>query len=158
MTEGKTWEERLARDPDLAQIRQWKKQRLPRPEVCGSPSRYMKQLLGQWNKIVLQEGVLRRLCDIGSDDETFRVIVPKQETKDMWRTYYEEMGHPGTARILSTLQQRCYWPRMTQDVKAWTKACLQCVCAKAGPEVRAPLTPILTSYPLEVVGVDFLSL
>jgi len=158
MAEDKTWEERQARDPDLAQIRQWKEQRLPRPEVCGSPSRYMKQLLGQWNKIDLQEGVLRRLCDVASDDETFRVIVPKQETRDMWRTYHEGMGHPGTARTLSTLQQRCYWPRMTQDVKEWTEACLQCVCAKAGPEVRAPLTPILTSYPFEVVGVDFLSL
>lgn len=47
---------------------------------------------------------------------------------------------------------------MTQDVKEWTKTCLQCVCAKAGPEVRAPLVPITTSKPFEVVGVDYLSL
>lgn len=68
MTEDGTWEERQARDPDLAQIRQWKEQQLSRPKVCCSPSRYMKQLLGQWNKIVLRKGVLGRLCDIGSDD------------------------------------------------------------------------------------------
>lgn len=47
---------------------------------------------------------------------------------------------------------------MTQDVKEWTEAYLQCVCAKAGPEVRASLTPILISYPFEVVGVDSLCL
>ncbi|XDV23191.1 hypothetical protein PO909_027878 [Leuciscus waleckii] len=47
---------------------------------------------------------------------------------------------------------------MTEDVKEWTTTCPQCVCAKAGPEVRVPLVSILTSYPFEVVGVDYLSL
>lgn len=76
----------------------------------------------------------------------------------MWRAYHNVVGHPGTARMLSTLQQCCYWSRMIQDVKEWTEACLQCMCAKAGPEVKAPLSLILTSYPFEAVGVDFLSL
>uniref|UniRef100_A0A3B4ZGR3 Integrase catalytic domain-containing protein n=1 Tax=Stegastes partitus TaxID=144197 RepID=A0A3B4ZGR3_9TELE len=47
---------------------------------------------------------------------------------------------------------------MAQDVKEWTETCLQCVCAKAGPEVRAPLVSTSTSYSFEVVGVDYLSL
>uniref|UniRef100_A0A3P9LBQ0 Integrase catalytic domain-containing protein n=1 Tax=Oryzias latipes TaxID=8090 RepID=A0A3P9LBQ0_ORYLA len=47
---------------------------------------------------------------------------------------------------------------MARDVTDWTNACLQCVCAKRGPEVRAPLMSITTSYPFEVVGLDYLSL
>ena len=159
MVEGdETWEERQVRDPDLFQVRQWKRQQLPRPEVCGSFSPYMKQLLGEWDKIILQNGILGRLCCTGSGSEAFQVIVPKQEAKGVWRTYHDEMGHPSSERALAALRQRCYWPRMTQDVKEWTENCLRCVCAKAGPEVRAPLLPITTSYPFEVVGVDYLSL
>lgn len=47
---------------------------------------------------------------------------------------------------------------MVAEVKQWTASCQQCVCAKTGPEVRAPLMSITTSYPFEVVGVDYLSL
>uniref|UniRef100_A0A3B3CY36 Integrase catalytic domain-containing protein n=1 Tax=Oryzias melastigma TaxID=30732 RepID=A0A3B3CY36_ORYME len=47
---------------------------------------------------------------------------------------------------------------MGQDSKEWIETCPQCVCNKAGPSGRAPLHPICTSYPFEVVGVDFLSL
>lgn len=86
------------------------------------------------------------------------MIVPKQEANGVWRAYHDGMGHPSSERTLAALRKRCYWPRMTQDVKEWTEICLQCVCAKAGLEVRAPLLPITTSYPFEVVGVDYLSL
>lgn len=47
---------------------------------------------------------------------------------------------------------------MTLDVQEWTDTCLQCVCTKAGPEVRTLLMSITTSYPFEVVGLDYLSL
>lgn len=35
-----TWEERQARDPDLSQVCQWKRQQLPRPEV-SSPTAFI---------------------------------------------------------------------------------------------------------------------
>ncbi|KAK7881285.1 hypothetical protein WMY93_029694 [Mugilogobius chulae] len=61
------------------------------------------------------------------------------------------MGHPNNERTLAALRQRCYWPRMAQDVKEWTEACLQCVCKKPGPDGRAALLPVTTSYPFEIV-------
>lgn len=153
-----SWKERQAEDPDLLLIQQWKVQQLPQPEVCDSTSPYMKRLIAQWDKIIMQNGVLGILCKAVSDNPTFQVIVPKQEANSIWKTYHNGMGHPSSERTLAALRQRCYWPRMTQDVKEWTETCMQCVCAKAGPEVRAPLLPIATSYPFEVVGVDYLSL
>lgn len=119
----------------------------------------MTQLLREWDRISLQNGVLGRLCqETGTELETFQVIVPKQEANGVWKAYHKGMGHPSSERTLAALRQHCYWARMTQDMKEWTEICLQCVCAKAGPEVRAPLLPIITSYPFEVVGVDYLSL
>lgn len=154
-----TWAEWQSRDSALSQIRQWKEQDLTQPEVCESPSSYLAQLLREWDKITLQNGVLmRRYQDVGSEGEISQVIIPKQESSGVWRAYHKRMGHPSGERTLAALRERCYWPRMTQDVKEWTGTCLQCVCGKAGPEVRAPLVPITTSYPFEVVGVDYLSL
>ena len=34
----------------------------------------------------------------------------------------------------------------------------QCVCAQAGPEVKAHLISIHTSYPFELEGLDYLAL
>ena len=154
-----TWKERQTRDRELSQMIQWKEQQLPKPDVGESFSPYTKSLLREWDTIVIQNGVLGRLwTQTGSGLEAFQVIVPKQETKDVWRTDHQAMGHPSSEKTTTTSRQRCYWPRMTQDIKEWTEACLQCVCAKAGPQVRAPLLPIATSYPFEVVGVDYLSL
>ncbi|KAK5898981.1 hypothetical protein CesoFtcFv8_008505 [Champsocephalus esox] len=47
---------------------------------------------------------------------------------------------------------------MAKDIKSWTVVCPQCVTGKAGPKVRAPLQPIVSSYPWEVVALDYLSL
>ncbi|KAL6470435.1 hypothetical protein MHYP_G00215540 [Metynnis hypsauchen] len=52
----------------------------------------------------------------------------------MWKTYQKDTGHPSGERTLATLRQRCYWPRMTHDVKEWTATCPQCVLAKTCPE------------------------
>ncbi|KAM4604665.1 protein FAM78B-like [Polymixia lowei] len=70
------------------------------------------------------------------------VIVPKQEAMDVWKVYHCGMGHPSSERTLRALKERCYWPRMTQDIKEWTETCIQCVCAKAGPECNNAIHPM----------------
>lgn len=128
-------------------------------EVSDPLPPYVKQLHREWDQIVLRDGILGRLqSETGSGLEIFQTIIPEQATQEVWETYHQSMGHPSGKRTLATLRQRCYWPRMTQDVKEWTATCPQCVLAKVGPEVRAPLVSITTTYPFEVVGVDFLSL
>jgi len=156
---GQSWADLQAKDPELVEIRQRKEQGLPPLEVSSPLSSRAKQLRREWDRIVLRDGILGRLYQqVGSREETFQVVVPEQEARKVWEIYHGEMGHPSSERTLTILRQRCYWPRMTEDVKEWTTTCPQCVCAKAGPEVRVPLVSILTSYPFEVVGVDYLSL
>lgn len=47
---------------------------------------------------------------------------------------------------------------MTKDVDEWIKACTQCVLRKTPSRACAPLVPINTFQPLELVCMDFLSL
>ena len=44
---------------------------------------------------------------------------------------------------------------MTSAVEAYVSRCKRCICRKALPQ-RAPIVPIVTSQPLELVCVDYL--
>uniref|UniRef100_A0A3B5A4Z5 Gypsy retrotransposon integrase-like protein 1 n=1 Tax=Stegastes partitus TaxID=144197 RepID=A0A3B5A4Z5_9TELE len=62
------------------------------------------------------------------------------------------------ARAEAALRRAFFWPRLGQDVRNWSSDCPQCIQRKGRPEVRAPLLPIESSYPLETVAMDYLSL
>lgn len=142
--EDETWAEKQAKDPELVLFRRWKEQWQPPPEVSDSLSPYLRQLRREWDQIMLRDGLLGRLYqEVGSGREIFQVIVPKQEADGVWKAYHDAMGHQSSERTLAVLRQRCYWPRMTQDVKEWTAECPQCVLSKAGPEVRVPLVLVM---------------
>ena len=49
-----------------------------------------------------------------------------------------------------------YWPRMTTDVQAHIKRCKKCLRFKAKP-TKEPLHPISTTYPLQLVYMDYLT-
>lgn len=154
----RTWAERQEQDPVLKQMRRWKEQQVPPTESSDPLSPYAKQLCREWDQMVVRDGVLGRLHQEAGAVESFQVIIPEKAAKEIWETYHQSMGHPSADRTLKTLQLRCYWPGMTQDVKEWTATCPHCVLTKTGPEVRAPLVSITTTYPFEVVGMDYLSL
>ncbi|KAK7883852.1 hypothetical protein WMY93_026975 [Mugilogobius chulae] len=154
-----SWDKRQAADPDLRRIKQLKDQGQGRPEVCGIMSSYLKTLLRDWDRIDVNGGVLqRRWQELGTETIIQQILVPKQEAMMVWKTYHEKMGHPSRDRTVTTLKQRCYWPGMDKDCEEWGKACLHCLYNKARPDGRAPLVPIETSYPFEIVGIDYLSL
>uniref|UniRef100_A0A8C2FDP1 Gypsy retrotransposon integrase-like protein 1 n=1 Tax=Cyprinus carpio TaxID=7962 RepID=A0A8C2FDP1_CYPCA len=68
------------------------------------------------------------------------------------------MGHLGIERNLDLARSRFYWPKMAMTVEEKIKTCERCVKRKTPPERAAPLVNIMTSRPLEIVCMDFLSL
>ena len=71
---------------------------------------------------------------------------------------HDDCGHLGRDRTLSLLKDRFYWPRMTEDVEIWIKRCRRCTLRKLSTNIRAPLVNIVTTQPLELVCIDFLTL
>ena len=47
---------------------------------------------------------------------------------------------------------------MTSDTEQWVSNCERCIKRKSKTDVRAPLVNISTSYPLELVCIDYLTL
>lgn len=69
------------------------------------------------------------------------------------------MGHLGCERVIEIARERFLWPHMARDISHYiTKVC-SCIKSKR-PHVknRAPLCPITTTAPFQLVSIDYLHL
>ena len=76
----------------------------------------------------------------------------------MLQALHNDVGHPGRDRTISLIRERFYWPRMTAEIEKWTSECRRCLLRKSPTNNRAPLVNIITTYPLELVCMDYLTL
>ena len=112
-------------------------------------------LLKQWMKIQVDEdGVLRRTTGRGE-----QLVIPKVYQPLVFKELHQDMGHLGTERTLDLIRERFYWPQMHKDVEHFVTQVCECLKKKKpSKQTRAPLTPIQTTYPFELVSIDFLHL
>ena len=108
-----------------------------------------------------------RLCRIieeeivpGIKKKTLRLIIPRQIRKSVVYACHDDVvaGHLGYKRTLLRLQQRYWWPKMTNDVKWYVRTCRNCQFAKKdyGPK-GGPLNPLPPrSEPFDVIGMDLI--
>ena len=102
-------------------------------------------------------GVLYR--KIHEDDRIKQqMVLPKAFIESVLKGLHDDMGHPGKDKTLSLLRDRFYWPGMTADVDSWIDNCDRCLRSKSSTRQKAPLVSIKTTYPLEMVCMDYLSL
>ena len=103
------------------------------------------------------KGVLYR--KIHEDDRIKQqMVLPKALIESVLKGLHDDMGHPGKDKTLSLLRHIFYWPGMTADVDSWIDNCDRCLRSKSSTRQKAPLVSIKTTYPLEMVCMDYLSL
>ena len=154
------WAQRQQHDPDLHQVYMWLESGEPPPtgiQRQSFPGLY--GLLREWDRLRIREGVLvREMVEPDTQTPVHQVMVPMDEAQAVWQEYHRAAGHSGAEKVLSILRRRFFWPGMSKTVQTWTRECPTCVLSKRGLEPRAPLKPIQSSYPFEIVGLDYLSL
>lgn len=140
-------------DPVIRQVRQyvardqWPKVRKVHSEIAAFAREKSRLILDN-------DGVLLRKTATRS-----QLIIPKKFHPLLYRELHEEMGHLGVERTLHIIRDRFYWPHMQRDVEHYiTKQCSCLKRKKPNKAVRAPLTSIVTTYPFELVSIDFLHL
>ena len=69
----------------------------------------------------------------------------------------DDMDHMGMGQTLSLVQDRFFWPRMNESMRKHIQSCDRCMKFKQVLE-RAKMYPIETSYPLELIHMDFLTI
>ena len=68
---------------------------------------------------------------------------------------HDDLGHLGTEHMLDLLCDWFYWPMMQDEVDQQIQGCGRCNRFEAHPHYKG-LYPILATYPLELVHIDFL--
>ncbi|KAJ8004172.1 hypothetical protein DPEC_G00156020 [Dallia pectoralis] len=69
------------------------------------------------------------------------------------------MGHLGVERTLDLIRERFYWPEMGKDVEHFVSKVCECLKRKKPSKpTRAPLVSIQTTYPFQLISIDFLHL
>ena len=110
----------------------------------------------QFSHLMLKSGVLYRSMQL-EDDIVEHLIIPESCRIEVLRGLHNDMGHPGRDRMLRLMRERYYWPGMFFDVAEWVDKCDRCIRRKSAPQ-KAPLVNITTTYPLEMVCFDFLTI
>lgn len=115
----------------------------------------VRALLCQWNKLYLNaDGVLYR-----QSGNCNQLILPQEYYQTVFKELHKEMGHPGVDRTVDLIRERFYWPRMQGDIEKFVMQGCECLKRKRPPkQTRAPLIPIVTTRPFELVSMDFLHL
>ncbi|MCP4065802.1 MAG: transposase family protein, partial [Gammaproteobacteria bacterium] len=91
-----------------------------------------------------------------------KVVVPISETQRLLKEHHTLPcgGHLASGKVLGTLQQRYYWPRMEQHVLHYCRSCVICAERQGqGNRPKPPLTSVpLPTRPMELIAMDLLQI
>ena len=126
-----TMAEHQAKDNQLAPVLEWVRggKQPTKAAIYQVRSKNTRQLMYQFHRLVLKEGVLHRLY-IHNDVEYHQLVLPQRYHKKVLQSLHDDLGHQGVDRTLDLLRERVYWPTMTQDANSWVDSCRRCQVAK----------------------------
>ena len=87
----------------------------------------------------------------------FQFVVPQRHWGAALDGCHREVAHQGQRHSTTLMQERFWWPGMTQDLRNCIKKCGHCRKYEAAPPV-APMKPLTCSGPGELLHVDFTSI
>ena len=136
-----------------------KKGQKPTREIRAQCAPDVLKWLNDWSRLFLHDDILygRRVDSDGVERK--QLLCPQQFRTVVCKLLHNGMGYLGQDRTIALCQDRVFWPGMSNDVVKWIGQCQRCTCAKAPSLPQcAPLENILSSQPMEMVALDFLTL
>ena len=127
-------------------------------QIKKEDNRDFKILWKMRKQLVLEDGLLyRKFYSTRLGENIFQFVMPSKFRKKALSICHDDYGHLGVDRVTFLLQERYFWPKMVQDVKAYIRNCDRCIRFKQ-PEEKAKLHPIEATYPFELIHMDFVKI
>ena len=128
-----------------------------RPKKYTLSSDYDKIMHINIQKHRIVEDLLVRVITTDSREHQ-QALVPSHVVATILEFLYDQMGHPGRERTTALVMELFYWPRMRHDIAKWVDNCDRCIKFKTTDNQRASLVSIITTQPLQLVCMDYLTL
>ena len=147
------WKEEQGKDPILCRLRKIVEGLVVLDERRELPA--IKRWMKESGKLQLKDGILYRQ----PQGRPRQILLPSHVIGLVLNRCHGDMGHQGRDRTMSLCRLRFYWLGMAKHVEEFISSCERCRRGKA-PHLphRAPLQPILSTEPLDLVCIDFLGL
>lgn len=138
--------------PTLSQV----KSLLVTKEVCPEDVKdtelrfYIKEMP---NLSVGEDGILRHRST--ENPGAWQIVIPRNLTSRVLQMMHDDLGHFGTVKTTVRVKEKFFWQTMSLEIEEWCKNCLPCQGRRNPvPTRRAPLQPIATCRPGELVTMD----
>lgn len=130
------------------------------PKAKEVKGKLLRVWVREWSKLFLDsDRILRRRVKEPGGTELIQLALPSKYRETIYQELHQKMGHLGADRVISLARERFFWPFMSRDITHFVSNV--CTCLKdRHPNVhrRAPLKPIRTTCPFELVSIDYLHL
>ena len=143
-------------DPSISRVLHFKKVgKRPSYKDRQQESAIVRQYLHEWEKLhIAADGLLYHTSGTHT-----RLVLPKQWHRKVYQELHENMGHLGADRVIDFARERFYWPFMRTDITHYVNNVCHCLKQrKPTTHTRAPLQPINSTAPFQLVSLDFVHL
>jgi hypothetical protein len=117
----------------------------------------VRKYLKEWSNFTFIDGVLYRKGSINGFPVS-QLVLPEIYIDVVFSGLHDEAGHQGRDRTISLIKSRFYWPQIDEFVDQRVRHCSRCIRRKTLDRNAAKLVSVQSSYPMELVCMDFLSL
>ena len=108
--------------------------------------------------LILRNGLSYQRTNLKNHPEpVVQFVLPKRFIHKVILACHDDNGHLGMEWTLRLLQERFFWPKIAEDVQTHICTCGRCLTFKQ-PQEKAEMQPILVSYLMELIHLDFLAL
>jgi hypothetical protein len=105
----------------------------------------------------MKDEILYRYSNLYSE-KVSQLVLPPVYRDVVFQGLHDDAGHQGRDITLFLIKSRLYWPGMDKDINIKVKSCSNCILRKSKCKTSAELVNIKSSYPYELVCIDYLSL
>ena len=116
-----------------------------------------QKILKDWDNLFLRDNVLYRKHSLSGSDIQ-QLVLPEVYQDIALKGLHDEAGHQGRDRTMSLVKSRFYWPGMDGDIEKFVRNCPRCIRRKAQGKTSANLVVVESTFPMDLVCMDFLSL